>query len=519
MKSLKAFKKIVSLMLVVVMVIAFTACGSKKGTSGDISSLGSESASGEKMDGGTITTMIQTEPDSLDTFVAVAADTTSLLYNVYDGLMYLQEDGTMACDLAESYDVASDGLTYTFKIRDTACFSNGNKVTIDDVVYSYQKYMSSSSLFGNVESVSGSGSTLTIKLKQKDASFISVCNYGVAPKDATDLNKNPIGSGPYMITSYTTGSEVVFEKNPYYNTNPDRKPSLDKVIVKVNMKDASVALNQLLAGDMDLTQFSDPSSANTVKAQGFQIVAAASNTVQILAMNNKVTPFDNLKVRQAVNYAIDKNVIVNNVMYGYSEALYSHMSPAMGAYFTKDLKNTYSVDIDKAKQLLKEAGYESGFTFTIKVPSSYTRHVNTALLIKDMLAKINVTVNVEQIEWATWLEDVYANRNYEGTVIGIAGKADPDTVMKIYTSDYSRNFYNYFNSKYDELIAKAKEETDQAKRAELYKECQQILVDDAVCVYTMDPANVKYAKANIGGIKNYPAYFIDMASLYLIKDK
>lgn len=508
---MRRLKKVLSTLCVMATVASLTGCG----TSDDNGTTGST----EPVEGGTLTTMIQTEPDSLDTFISVAADTTSLLYNVYDGLMVLNDDGTMSPDLATGYTVSEDGLTYTFTIGDTAYFSNGEQVTMDDVLYSYQKYMTdsnSSAMFGNVESVSGEGDEVTFKLATADASFVSILNYGVAPNDPSiDLNETPIGSGPYMITDYTTGSEVIFEKNPYYNTNPDRVPHLDKIIVKVNMSDSSVSLNQFMAGDLDLCQFMDPATSATVEAQGDQVIAAPSNTVQIMAMNSEFAPFSDVKVRQAINFAIDKQAIVDTVMYGNGNALLSHMSPALSAYYTEDLENTYSLDLDKAKELLTEAGYADGFSFTIKVPSAYQRHVDTALMIKDMLAKIDVDVTVDQIEWATWLSDVYAGRQYEGTIIGIAGKPDPDTIMKIYTTTYDRNFYNYFNEDYDALIDQAKVETDAASRVELYQECQQILVDDAVCVYTMDPANVKFAKANVGGIKNYPAYFIDMASLYL----
>ena len=529
---MKKIRKLIMLVFTLSMLFALVACSSsdsETATTTDTTEEKTEetTASGdeevtvveevESVSGGTITTMIQTEPDSLDPFIAVAADTTSLLYNVYDGLMTLNEDGTMASDLAESYQVSEDGLTYSFIIKDTAFFSTGDPVTIEDVVYSYDKYMEASSMFSNVESVSSEGNTLIVKLIAADASFITLCNYGVVPNDPSlDLNVTPIGSGPYMITDYVSGSELVFEKNPYYNTNPDRIPHVDKVIVKVNLSDPSVTLNQLLAGDLDLCQFMDPSTADMVEGKGYQVIAAPSNTVQILAMNPEFEPFSNVAVRQAISYAVDSQAIVDNIMYGKGQALVSHMSPAMSAFYADDLENTYSeVDLDKAKELLKEAGYEDGFTFTIKVPSSYQRHVDTGLIIKDMLSKINITVEVEQIEWATWLEDVYANRQYEGTIIGIAGKPDPDTILKIYTTTYSRNFYNYSNPVYDELIDAGKLETDVAKRAEIYKESQQILVDDAVCVYTMDPANVKYAKASVGGIKNYSVYFIDMASLFL----
>jgi peptide/nickel transport system substrate-binding protein len=317
-----------------------------------------------------------------------------------------------------------------------------------------------------------------------------------------------------MITDYVTGSEVTLEKNPHYNTNPDRVPHLDKVIVKVNMSDPAVTINQLMAGDIDLTQYMEPANAAMVEKRGFQVIAAPSNTVQILAFNEKEKPFDDVRVRQAVNYAVDKQAIIDTVLFGQSTPLFSHMSPVMAAYYTEDLKNTYTLDPAKAKELLKEAGYENGVTFTIKVPSNYKRHVDTALMIKDQLAEVGINAEIEQIEWATWLQDVYTDRKFQATVVGMGGKVDPDKVLNRYESSYKRNMYNYNNPEYDALIAAGKAETDQAKRVEIYRQCQQYLVDDAVCVYTMDTSNLKFANAKLGGIRNFPAYFIDMAALY-----
>ena len=231
-----------------------------------------QAAAGGIKEGGEATVMIQTEPDSFDPFIAVAADTESILFNVYDGLFVLQDDGTMAPDLAESYDVSEDHCTYTFHLRDGATFSNGKPVTVDDVVWTYQRYAEAKAGFELVDKIEAvDDKTMTITLKEPDASFLSLLNYGVAPHDESiDLNITPIGSGPYMITDYVTGSEVTLEKNPHYNTNPDRVPHLDKVIVKVNMSDPAVTINQLMAGDIDLTQYMEPANAAMVEKRGFQ---------------------------------------------------------------------------------------------------------------------------------------------------------------------------------------------------------------------------------------------------------
>lgn len=473
-------------------------------------------AEGTAVEGGECTIMIQTEPDSFDPFIAVAADTESILFNVYDGLMVLGDDGTMQPDLAEKYEVSDDHKTYTFYLSDKATFSNGEPVTVDDVVASYSKYKEVKAGFEQVESIEGADGVVTITLAEPDASFISLLNYGVAPADESlDLNITPVGSGPYMITDYVTGSEVVLEKNPYYATNDERTPNMDKITVKVNMSDPAVTLNQFLAGDIDLTQYMEPENAAVVEKKGGQVIAAPSNTVQIFAFNLNEAPFNDVRVRQAMAYAIDKDAIVDTILCGQGDTLISHMSPVMAAYYTEDIENAPVYDPEKAKELLKEAGYGEGeLSFTIKVPSNYSRHVNTGLMIKDMLDEIGVNAEIEQIEWATWLEDVYSDRKFQSTIVGMGGKVDPDKVLNRYESSYKRNMYNYNNPEYDKLIAEGKIETDQEKRVEIYKQCQQYLVDDAVCVYTMDTSNMKFANAKLGGIKNYPAYFINMSALY-----
>lgn len=496
-----------------------TGCGkseAQKPADTQTASADSQTTEAAPAEGGEVTLVIATEPDSFDPFVSVAADTDAILMNVYDGLFTFADDGTMAPDLADSFEVSDDHKVYTFHISEKATFSNGNPVTVDDVVASYKKYAGVKSGFELVEGIEATDEHhVQITLAEPDAAFTSILTAGVAPADESiDLNVTPIGSGPYMITSYVTGSEVVLEKNPYYATNEKRIPTMDKVTVKVNMSDSSVIMNQFLAGDIDMASQMDPANAAAAQAAGAVVNAAPSNTVQILAFNLKEAPFDDVRVRQAVNYAIDKQALVDTLVMGQSAPIVSHMSQAMPAYYTEDLENIYTLDQEKAKALLKDAGYENGLTFTIRVPSNYKRHVDTALMMKDMLAKVGITAEIDQIEWATWLEDVYTNRKFQATVVGMAGKVDPDRILGRYETNYARNMYNYSNPEYDKLIAEGKSEVDQAKRVEIYKQCQQLLIDDAVCVYTMDTSNVQFINPKLGGVKTYPASFINMSSLY-----
>jgi peptide/nickel transport system substrate-binding protein len=170
--------------------------------------------------------------------------------------------------------------------------------------------------------------------------------------------------------------------------------------------------------------------------------------------------------------------------------------------------------VDHAKELLKEAGYENGFDLTITVPGNYQNHVDTAAIIKEELKEIGINVEINQVEWGTWLEDVYKGADYEATVIGLTGKLDPNDVLGRYASDYSRNFFRYSNPDYDAIIKEALEETDEDKRAELYKEAQKILTEDAAAVWTTDPNNVVACRKDLKGYTAYPISFMDFSSLY-----
>ena len=163
---------------------------------------------------------------------------------------------------------------------------------------------------------------------------------------------------------------------------------------------------------------------------------------------------------------------------------------------------------------MEQAGYADGFSFTVKVPANYQAHIDTAQIIAQQLQQINITMNIETIEWATWLEDVYTNASYEGTIIGLTGKLDPDDVLGRFESTYARNFYNYSNPTYDQLINDSVTELDEQTRIDNYKQCQQILTDDAVAVYICAPNLVVASRKDLKGYTFYPVTFHDMTKLY-----
>ncbi|WP_262677821.1 ABC transporter substrate-binding protein [Paenibacillus sp. J5C2022] len=470
--------------------------------------------------GGEVVMVVPQDPDYLDPHMSAASGTLEMMFNVFEGLLKSNEKGELQPAVASSYDISEDGLTYTFKLREGVKFHNGNDVTAEDVQYSIERLMGKDTgqplktAFDNVESVTIiDAHTVELKLKQNDVSFLSFMTNAILPAGYDKHNEAPIGTGPFKFVEYSPNQRVVIAKNEDYYV--EGVPYLDKVEFRI-MPDGESSLLALKAGDVDIyPRIGDERIAEL--GDEFRYVDGMQNMVQLMTMNIARKPFDDVKVRQAINYAVDVDSIIELIANGKGTKLGSNMSPVMDKYFQEDLENTYNVNIEKAKELLKEAGYEDGFTTTISVPSNYKFHVDTAQVIADQLSQVGIKAEIEMVEWAVWLERIYKGRDYDMTIIGLTGKLDPHEVLVRYVSDYKANFYNYVNPAYDKLINDAKVELDDSKRVELYKEAQKILTQDAVAVYIMDPNFTIAMDKALDGYKLYPLYVQDMSSIHYLK--
>lgn len=518
-------KKILSLVLALALVVAtFAGCGqtesssSESGSGSSSSAQTSETSQTNAQSGETVVRMnIGSEPDSLDPWQSAASDTDAMMHNVFEGLCLYNEKGEIIPGLAESWEISEDGLTYTFHLRQGVKFHNGDDFDSADVLYSYNNFAgldgneAVSSDYEIVESVEAPDQyTFVVHLSQPSASFLSVNIDSILPEGYDDQAANPVGTGPFKFVEYTPSQRIVLEKNPdYYDES--RMAQVDRVEFYI-MTDTAAVVSALQSGTLDIASINADDAA--VLEDSFDIYNSPQNMVQIFALNNEFEPFSKVEVRQAISYCVDKDQIINSVFGGYGTKLYTNFSPVMSTYYNSDLEGSYDTDVAKAQELMEQAGYADGFEFTCKVPANYTAHVDTAQIIAQQLQQIGITMNIETVEWATWLEDVYTNANYEGTIIGLTGKLDPDDVLGRFVSDYARNFYNYNNPEYDQLIADSVTELDEAKRIENYKRCQEILTEDAVGVYICDPNLVVASRKDLKGYTFYPVTFHDMTKLY-----
>ena len=503
-------KRILTLAVALVMICtALTACGGGSGSQGNTNSTGKDSNS--------ITVGIPQDLDSsLDPYQLTAAGTREVLFNVFEGLVKPDSKGEFYDAVASEHSRSDDGLTYTFTLRDGVKFHNGDTVTVEDVLYSFETCAATtvdSSLKAALSDVKVSApddKTIQIVLKKPSVEFINyVANVYIVPSDYKDQATNPVGTGPFKYVSRAVQENVILEKFEDYWGTPAK---LDKITLRI-YEDNNAMITALQSGSIDLCPRITVENTKTLPAD-FEVKEDISNLVQALYLNNDKEPFNDMKVRQALCYAINVDEIIDVVDDGHGQRIGSAMYPNFERYYDASLENTYKQDVKKAKKLLKEAGYENGFSFTITVPSNYTVHVDTATVIVEQLKAIGVTAKIKEIEWNTWISDVYIGRKYEATVIGFdAANLTAAAMLERYQSKADKNMFNYKNKEYDKTYKAAAAAVDEEEAVALYKQCEKILADTAANVYIMDLPLFVAVRTGLEGYEFYPLYVQDFSTL------
>ncbi len=510
-------RNIALLLLTVVMATVLCACGDPKSNDGS-----SDDANSSRADSNEIAVGIaQDLGDSLDPNQMSAAGTREVLFNVYEGLYKPNSAGDFMPALAESYTVSDDGLTYTFTIRDGVMFHNETPMDVDDVVYSFNTCAATSvdsslaAALSNVAKVEAlDEKTVAVTLKEADSDFMAyVASVYIIPDDYTDHATAPVGTGPFKYVSRSVQENMILEKfDDYWG----EKAKVDKVTFKI-YEDSTALMTALNGGAVDLVMHLSISQTQNLGDE-YQILEGTMNLVQALYLNHDVKPFDDIRVRQALCYAVDVDSILELTADGHGTKLGSSMYPAFTKYFDESLTDYYTYDPEKAKELLREAGYENGFDMTITVPSNYTPHVDAAQVLVEQLTAVGIRVQMQEVEWNTWLQDVYTNRKFEATVVGFdAANLTANALLQRWTSESSKNMIGFKNEEYDQTIKKASALTDDAERTKLFKRAQEILTEQAANVYIQDLADMVAINKNLTGFEFYPLYVMDLSNIAYVK--
>ncbi|MCI9212040.1 MAG: ABC transporter substrate-binding protein, partial [Ruminococcus sp.] len=463
---------------------------------------------------------ISQDLDSLDPHRAVSAGTKEVLFNIYEGLVKPDSDGNLIEALAESYEISEDAKVYTFTLREGVKFHNGDAVTAEDVKYSIDKCADTSngdplvSAYSIVERVeTPDEKTVEIYLSEANTEFLAYMTTAIVPRDYEELDTDPIGTGPFKYDSRNPQENVIIVKNEDYW---GEKAHLDKVEFRV-VADADMLVTNLKGGSIDMAMRLTVSQAAEL-TEGFHVEEGTMNLVQALYLNNAVEPLNDEKVRQALCYAIDPKEIMDMIADGKGARIGTSMYPGLKKYFDEEYSTYYEQDYEKAKALLKEAGYADGFDLEITVSAADKPHVDTAQVIVEQLKNIGVNATIKPVEWEAWLEEVYANSKFESTVVGVdASNLSARAMLERFTTDGHGNFTGFSDAEYDKVFQEAIATTDEDEKVKLYKEAEGILAERAANVYIQDLANMVAISDRFDGYKFYPLYVQDMSAMYAVE--
>ena len=474
------------------------------------------------------------EPKALDPAAVTAVNDFRILMNIYDGLVRYKS-GTLEVEpaLATDWEISEDGTEYTFNLREGVSFHDGTPFNAEAVVFNFERMLNEDHpyadtgpfplafFFSSVDTVEAVDE-LTVKfaLSAPYAPFLSNLAYPtgliVSPaaveQYGADFGRNPSGTGPFTFAEWRSNEAVVVEGNPDYWGGA---PSLQAVIYRP-ITDANTRVAEMLAGGIDLMVEVPPVALSEFEGDQYSVIEQAGPHVWFLILNAKEGPFADKLVRQAANFAVNKEALVNDVLEGTADVAAGPTPPAF-AWAYNDALDPYPYDPEKAKELLAEAGVENpSVTFYVtEGGSGMLDPIAMGTAIQADLQAVGFDVTIETYEWNTFLGEVNPGLEGKADMAEMAWMTnDPDTLpyLALRTDAFPEaggfNSGYYSNPEVDELLEKARVSTSQDERAELYKQMQEIVQDDAPWVFV---ANWKQNAVTSSAVENFalePSFFL-----------
>lgn len=427
------------------------------------------------------------EPAGLDPTIAAPVAIGQVTWqNIFEGLVSIDETGKVQPQLAKSWEISPDGLTYTFKLQTGVKFHDGEAFDSAAAKFALDRARGKDSVnpqkrfFASIASIdTPDAETLVLHLSSPTGSLIYWLGWPasvmVGPKSAADDKTTPVGTGPFKFSTWAKGDHVELVKNADY-WNKQAVAKLDKVTFRF-INDPQAQAAALKSGDLDaFPEFAAPELMSSFDGDARLATKIGNTELKVVAgMNNARKPFDDKRVRQALMMAIDRKTVIDGAWSGLGTEIGSHYTPNDPGY--QDMTGVLPYNVEKAKALLAEAGYPNGFTFTIKSPQmAYAPR--SAQVMQAMFAEIGVTMNIEPTEFpAKWVKDVMTSRDYDMTIVAHAEPMDIDI--------YSRDpyYFNYKNPAFNDLMKKVQETPNPAEQAQFYGEAQKILAEDVPALY------------------------------------
>ena len=479
---------------------------------------GAEGTGGATLvDGDTLTVAQGADAKTLDPQGSNDQPSSRITKQIYDTLFVQDENMVVHPGLAETYEIVEEGTVLNIKLREGVKFHNGEILTANDVKFTILRALDSPDVahivgpVTSVEVIDDLNLVITMEyafapiLSHLSHTAISILNEkAVLEAEATgSYGQNPIGTGPYKFVSWTIGDNVKLTRNDEYYDTAAIVPNL----VFRSIPEDSSRLLELEAGGVDIVYDIAPSDIERAETtEGMELVRSSNFSNSYIGFNTKKAPFDNVKVRQAINLALDMETIVEAVYYGSGQPAKGPMGEKVWAYNT-ELKG-YGYDVEAAKALLAEAGFQDGFTTTIWTNENPQR-MQIAEIVQNQLGQIGITATVETVEWATYLDGTAAGEHDMFILGWVAVTGDPDYAL--YANFHSeaqgaagnRTFYS--NPTVDALLDEARVSADPAVREAAYKEVQQIIFDEAPWIFVQEGEDLTAIGSDVEGFVNNPA--------------
>ena len=462
-----------------------------------------------------VTIGLQLEPPHLDPTSAAAGAIDQVLYsNVFEGLTRFMGDGSVVPGLAKSWEISVDGLTYTFHLNSGVTFHDGTTMDADDVKFSLDRARAEDStnaqkaLYADIASVEViDPATVKLTLSKPNGNMLFNLAWGdaviVAPESIDDIKTSPVGTGAFKFANWVQGDRITLEKNSAYWGTP---AVLNSATFKF-ISDPTAAFAAVMAEDVDaFAGFPAPENLPQFDADPrFQVLVGSTEGETILSTNNKQAPFDDVRVREALAHAIDRQAIIDGAMFGYGTPIGTHFAPHNPAY--KDLTGGSAYDPERAKALLAEAGLADGFETTLHLPPpSYARRGGE--IIAAQLAQVGIKAEIINVEWAQWLETVFRGKDFGLTIVS---HTEPMDIGIYARPDY---YFQYDNSGFQDLMTTLNGTTDPDKRMALLQEAQETIAKDYVNGYLFQLASLSVAKADLQGLwANAPTQATDLTAV------
>jgi peptide/nickel transport system substrate-binding protein len=443
----------------------------------------------------------QLEPPVLDPTANPAAAISEMLYgNLFEGLVQFAADGSVLPNLAESWNISDDGLTYVFHLKAEVRFHDGSPFDAAAAKFSLDRIIAADSVNPQRSRLHAiravdiiDPTSIRVVLKQRSGGLLQSLALGsavmVSPRSAASNAVRPVGTGPFKFSRWRRGDSITLVRNPDYRGTV---AELDEATFKF-ISDPTAAYAALMAGDVDaFSNYPAPESfAQFAADPRFEVFTGTTEMETVLALNERVPPLNNLLVRRAISYALDRPAIIDGAMFGYGTPIGSHFPPRNPAYL--DLTGMYPHDVAKARDLMAQAHYPEGFSMTLKLPPpSYARRGGE--IVASQLAQIGIRLRIENLEWAQWLDQVYTRHEFDMSIVGHAEPLDYDIYAR---DDY---YFGYSSTEFKALIAALDDTVDPIRRRDLLQQIQRKLATDAVNGFLFQYPRLDIWNAHVRGI-------------------